>query len=184
MLLHLAKDAQLQLEAAAEAAAVEVDAASQDELLLRLPLLRSLFYEWLRMHGPAPFILLQAAEDVTFMGETFPPDPSVLFLLHTGHIGQTGSVGPDPGRFIARRWLEPDGSVRPLPPEVMPFGHGVRMCPGKDLPVLESLLTVAKLLQAFSLALAADHQDVGSITAFTQQPDRDMCIACTKRRQA
>jgi cytochrome P450 len=40
-------------------------------------------------------------------------------------------VGLEPGKFDARRWLESDGSVRSPPPDVvMPFGHGMRLCPG------------------------------------------------------
>ena len=148
MLYRLAKDMALQRDLAAEVAPLDIDALSMEELLRSLPRLHSFFYECLRMHNPAPAFDFQNAEDVTLAGHTYAPDASRIFLVMTGHISQAAEaeelgVGPAPGEFNARRWLEPDGSVRSPPPDVvMPFGQGMRLCPGKDLATLTLTLTL------------------------------------------
>ena len=187
MLYHVAKDAALQAELVAEVSPLDMAAASREGLLCSLPRLRSLFYECLRVHGPAPLLWFQNDEAITLAGRTFAPDPSRVFLLLAGYIGQAAEaehlgVGPEPGKFDARRWLEPDGSVRSPPPDVvMPFGHGLRLCPGKDLSMLESLVCVGRVLQVFALALPPGHPAVGTATQFTQEPDCDVCIAFNPR---
>ena len=132
--------------------------------------------------------MFQNEEAITLAGRTFAPDPSRVFVLLTGYIGQAAEaehlgVGPEPGKFDARRWLEPDGSVRSPPPDVvMPFGHGLRLCPGKDLSMLESLVCVGRVLQVFALALPPGHPEVGSETHFTERPDRDVNVVFTPRK--
>jgi hypothetical protein len=61
------------------------------QMLRSLPRLRSLFYECLRVHGPAPFLLFENTEDIMLAGQTFTPDPSRVFILLTGYIGQAQS---------------------------------------------------------------------------------------------
>ena len=49
--------------------------------------------------------------------------------------------------------------------------------------MLESLVCVGRVLQVYTVALPPDHPEVGSVSQFTQQPDRDVCIAFTPRPQ-
>lgn len=188
MLYHVAKDAALQRELAAEVAPLDMALLSMEELSCSLPRLRSLFYECLRMHGPADTLDFQNDfEDVTLAGRTYAPDPSRVFLVMAGYISQAAEaeqlgVGPEPDKFEARRWLQPDGSVRSPPADVvMPFGQGMRLCPGKDLAMLECLVCVGRVLQVFALALTPGHSEVGSQTHFTEQPDRDVNVVFTPR---
>ena len=58
---------------------------------------------------------------------------------------------------------------------VMPFGYGARICPGKDLATLEVIVGTARVLQRLRVSLpAGGHAAVGTRTAFTQEPDRDV----------
>ena len=83
--------------------------------------------------------------------------------------------------FDARRWLEPDGSRSPPPDVVIPFGHGLRLCPGKDLALLESLVCVGRVLQVFALGLPPGHPEVGTMSQATQEPNCDVCIGFNPR---
>ena len=65
---------------------------------------------------------------------------------------------------------------------MIPFGHGLRLCPGKDLALLESLVCVGRVLQVFALALPPGHPEVGSETHFTERPDRDVNVVFTPRK--
>eukprot|EP00968_Pinguiococcus_pyrenoidosus_P004354 scaffold295_cov257-Pinguiococcus_pyrenoidosus.AAC.2 len=60
MFYHLARDAQLQQDTRNEALAADLsDDLSFAEIIQRLPILRSLFQEVLRVSGPTPFLLLE-----------------------------------------------------------------------------------------------------------------------------
>ena len=189
MVYRLAKDKELQRELAAEVSPLNLAVMNMQELLDSLPRLRSFYYECLRVHSPTPCLDFENAEDVTLAGQTYAPDRSRTFLVMTKYISQAAEaeelgVGPEPGKFEPRRWLEPDGSIR-LPPAdvVMPFGHGARLCPGKDLAMLEILVCVGRMLQVFTLALPPGHPEVGSETYFTERPDRDVNVVFTQRKE-
>ena len=52
---------------------------------------------------------------------------------------------------------------------------------GKDLAQLASLVCVANVMKAFHLELPAGHPEVGTVTKFTQDLDKDINIVFTKR---
>lgn len=57
-----------------------------------------------------------------------------------------------------RRWIHPDGSARTPPPGAfLPFGHGVRVCPGSELAQLEALACAATILRDFELRWPDGH---------------------------
>ena len=47
--------------------------------------------------------------------------------------------------------------------------------------MLESLVCVGSVLQAFALALPPDHTEVGTVSQFTVEPDCDVCISFNPR---
>ena len=90
------------------------------QMLRSLPRLRSLFYECLRVHGPAPFLLFENTEDIMLAGQTFTPDPSRVFILLTGYIGQAQSPNsksiPNPNPNPEQRTLHNAHAAAGLPP--------------------------------------------------------------------
>lgn len=83
-----------------------------------------------------------------------------------------------------------DLTVSPL--LALGLSHGLRTRPekycalsfpaaGKDLSMLESLVCVGRVLQAFALALPPDHTEVGTVSQFTVEPDCDVCISFNPR---
>lgn len=150
-------------------------------------MLRCLFYECSRVDSVAPFLALEAREEVTLGGERFPKGTAFNPLM--GYVGRNalacehGIPGAQPERFDPLRWRGVDGTV--ITPKAdsafLAFGHGLRRCPGKELALFEAVVTVATLLRAFHFAPAPGHPPVGSITKFAQMPDRDILLVLTPR---
>ncbi|KAJ8600405.1 hypothetical protein CTAYLR_001443 [Chrysophaeum taylorii] len=177
MVKHLAEDPALQKEARVEARRF----ANRPDDFGTVPLLRSLFREVLRIEGPAAVLPLQnATEPVVIAGRTVDPR-EYAFVIPLRFLGKH-RLPPDekdPTNFDARRWVdrkEKDG-LRPWPKALMPFGFGVRTCPGKDLSELEALIAVCALLRRFEMTLVDDGKGPHKTTfAFTMIPDRDIYV--------
>lgn len=127
---------------------------------------------------------------VTLQGRTLlPPSQGgriaiscmVRYANCTDAAGRRAGIS-NPSQFDPRRWMLPDGSVRNPPMDgYLSFGHGLRVCPGKELSHLEAVVCVAHVLRAFSLALPDGHPKVKSHTKFTQRPDREISLLLTPR---
>ncbi|KAJ8600406.1 hypothetical protein CTAYLR_001444 [Chrysophaeum taylorii] len=177
MVKHLAEDSTLQEEARIEARRF----ANRPDDFGTVPLLRSLFREVLRMEGPVAVLPLQnTTEPVVIAGRTVDPNEYTLIvaLRFLGkHRLPPGEK--DPTKFDAWRWVdrkEKDG-LRPWPKALMPFGFGVRACPGKDLSELEALIAVGALLRRFEMTLVDDGKGPhGAKFAFTMIPSREIYV--------
>jgi len=192
MLYHLSRDEGLQSECAAEALSFDLEAASEPEIVAKLRTLRSLNIEVNRVQGPASFLIFEAAKGhtVTLCGRTIrPPEeegPMVICTMLT-YANRTREAGKrqgisDPGSFDPRRWLQPDGTVRqPHPDAFFSFGHGMRVCPGRELSNLEAIVTAAYLLRAFEIRMPKDHPEVRTATSATDGPDIPIHLLLTHR---
>ncbi|RYP53693.1 hypothetical protein DL768_001376 [Monosporascus sp. mg162] len=63
---------------------------------------------------------------------------------------------PDPDRFAPERWLEADELTLGMRyAQLIPFGHGGRICLGKALATMEIKLLIAKLYSKYETAMTA-----------------------------
>ena len=195
MLYELARDQALQSEALAEAEKLAAageeltsDGKLTSALLSSLPCLGSLFYETLRVRGPAPYLWLQARQPVTLLGRTYEASESTTFIPLTRYVGMSAEaealgVGANPEQFDARRWrrADPQG-VSKLPEVLMPFGHGMRRCPASDLALIESLTCCAAILRSMHLSIPADHPTPSStVSSFVQVADCEISLVAQPR---
>ena len=208
MLLHLAKDAELQQQCRVEASqwddaafarggskTSESTASNIERILTSLPTLHALFLEVMRCSGPLPSIFLSPHEDFTVCGSAFKGSnkTALTFIAATEFIHSlpTAAVhfGPHPERFDARRWLLEEGvRVRlEAAAKLLTFGHGPRICPGKDLAAIEALLVAALLLRTFTFRLPSvddenaaaremQTEPVGRVTGLVCGPDKDILL--------
>jgi len=183
MLKHLAEDQQLQEDCRKEAA----DVLSKDSFQTTLaagPLLSSLFWEVLRFKGAAYSIPLRNPDKpITIDGKVCEPN-EFTFVVPFHYLSTHGLVGvePDPFTFNARRWVAEDGtSLRDLPPQILPFGFGARVCPGKDLAQLEALVCVATLLRDFHLRFLGPPGPILNVFSVTMRPSQNIRIEFTPR---
>lgn len=155
LLYYMATEPDVAAELRSEADSVldggAVLAASADAQ--RLPYLTAVVNEALRLRSPAPFIYLEPNSD-SVLGDVRLPAGTPVFLL-TRHVATRDHHFRDPQRFDPRRWLDRDDEQQrsAAARAYAPFGAGPRICPGRQLALLECALVVSAVARRFELAL-------------------------------
>ncbi|CAM9800502.1 unnamed protein product, partial [Choristocarpus tenellus] len=137
------------------------------EVASSLTYCRAVVKEALRLRGPGPFLVLEPTEKYTTMsGKEVPTDASVFLLLRFAGTQETSFTrGKD---FVPERWIDAEcdaalsqeggeqgkKSAVHTPEADQSFGHGARVCPGRELALLEAVMAVAAIIHAFNVELA------------------------------
>ncbi|OEL28948.1 Cytochrome P450 89A9 [Dichanthelium oligosanthes] len=139
--------------------------ASEERLHHRLPYLRAVILESLRLHAPVPVIMRDVgADDAAVCGTpaASADGAPVLFVADIREIGRNRKAWTDPDEFCPERFLaggEAEG-VGPVPGpkeiRMVPFGAGRRYCPGVGLGMVHVGCFLAALVRVFEWALPAD----------------------------
>lgn len=137
----------------------EVDSVLGDDAVLSdhariadLPLLTAVVHETLRLKGAAPFVALAAARDQTLGEIQVPRGTPIFLLLRAVALRAPGLAQPE--QFDPRRWLNANSSARAeLARASMPFGAGPRVCPGRQLALMEAALAISALVKRHELEL-------------------------------
>jgi cytochrome P450 len=151
---------------AAEAASLDLGPAGAAASLPRLQYTRAVIDEALRLYPPAFSIVRQAKSADQAGGVAIPPRAVVLivpWVLHRHRL-----LWRDPDRFDPRRFLP--GADPPARFSYLPFGAGPRACVGAQFALTESVLVLARLVQAFRIELA-DDRPLLPLATITLQPD-------------
>ncbi|GAB9473894.1 Cytochrome p450 86a2 [Globisporangium polare] len=107
--------------------------------------------ETMRLYPTVPFDTKQAVEDDHLPDGTFVPAGTEV-LYNTWYMGRNNPIwGPDPLEFRPQRWLEM--TARPSPYELPVFQGGPRVCPGRNMALLEVKILIARLLKLFSVKI-------------------------------
>lgn len=118
-------------------------AAPRPEDLPRLPLLRAVIMEVLRLYPPAYALFLRRATcDAAMPGFTIRKGDLVQITPFAMH--RDPRWFPEPERFDPARFLDSEAT---LPKAYLPFGNGPRICIGQGFGMMEVCLVVASLLQ-------------------------------------
>ncbi|KZO99739.1 cytochrome P450 [Calocera viscosa TUFC12733] len=127
----------------------------------KLPYIDALVKEIVRWKPGVPMGLLHAAsEDFDYQGYVIPKGTNLIDNIW----GQTRdtSVYQNPEEFDPTRFLDGSGNLLPVTPDtrldLLGFGHGRRICPGKDFAVNGIFIACAYLLWAFRLEWPIDPQ--------------------------
>lgn len=157
----LAAQPALQEEARAEAlAALDGDV---ETLADRLPLLRQILDESMRLYPPAPRFDREAvADDRLRDAEVKPGD---LVSLWPWVMHRHRKLWDDPDAFDHTRFA-PEAKARLHKFQYMPFGGGPRVCVGARFAVVEALIILAHWLAARHFSVPAGYQPypIGSVT--------------------
>ena len=135
-------------KARAEAQTVLRDRAAGAEDVARLPLIRRIVEESLRLYPPAAYLARTAQARDTLLGrEVLPGDNVILpiYALHRHH-----NLWEDPDRFNPDRFLEPKRHDRFA---WLPFGDGPRICIGANFALQEAVIILSTLLARFRFSL-------------------------------
>lgn len=126
--------------------------------LARLPLLRRVVQEALRLYPPAWGVGREAVRELTLGGHRIPKGAQIFALPWVTH--RDPAWFPEPGRFLPDRWLPdaraPDGTPMARKEAYLPFGAGPRACVGAGFALMEVPLVLATLLGRWRVEVADD----------------------------
>ncbi|KAJ4803491.1 Cytochrome P450 84A1 [Rhynchospora pubera] len=162
---------QLQAELAST---IGLDRKVQDTDLDKLPFLKCVVKETLRLHPPIPLLLHETAEDCVVAGYSVPKRSRVMINVFA--IGRDKSAWKDADTFHPSRFNDTGDSAgkdfKGSHFEFLPFGSGRRSCPGMQLGLYGLELAVAQLVHCFDWNLPdgmkpseLDMSDVFGLTA-------------------
>jgi len=136
----------------------------------RLPYLDALASEAMRLHPVAPLIGLEANEDV-LAGDVMLPRGTWLTLLTRPPAVALENFA-EPTEFKPERWLagEPPAGAH-VRGAAIAFGSGPRICPGRQLAMLEMRVVLVTLLASFDIERVGQADDVRERFSFTMFPE-------------
>lgn len=132
------------------------------------PFLQAVAFETLRLRSTAPVLYLEANQDVALGGYQVVQGTALAIL--TRYLGLQEENFSEPERFDPERWMA-GCPVRGnhQAKNMLAFGLGPRICPGRALALIEIQMVMAMLCQNFELELVGD-ADVTERFAFTMRP--------------
>ncbi|XP_008944145.1 PREDICTED: thromboxane-A synthase, partial [Merops nubicus] len=111
-----------------------------------LPYLDMVIAETLRMYPPAFRFTREAAKDCVVLGQRIPA--GAVIETAVGHLHHNPDFWPEPEKFIPERFTEEAKKER-HPFAYLPFGAGPRGCIGMKMGLLETKITLLRILQKF-----------------------------------
>jgi cytochrome P450 len=105
--------------------------------------------EAMRLKPVAPFLPVEALRD-TVIGDIAVPAGTLVWCVMR-HDTMSEVHFPDAQAFQPERWLADSGEANNKRAS-MPFGAGLRTCPGRYLALLEIKIAMAMLLGSFDIA--------------------------------
>ena len=119
-----------------------------------LPFTERVVWESMRLYPPVYGFGREAVQDTEVMGHRIPKGWNVIMCQWVVH--RDPRFFPDPERFDPDRWA--DGLAQTLPRYAyFPFGGGPRLCIGNNFALLEAILLLATMAQAYEFTLDAEH---------------------------
>ncbi|HEY9801146.1 MAG TPA: cytochrome P450 [Leptolyngbyaceae cyanobacterium] len=134
------------------------------EALTRLPYLKAVCLETLRMCPPIPFAIRLLKQPWAFHGYELPAGVGIGTAIGVTHFNPT--IYPQPQTFRPERFLERQYS----PYEYLPFGGGTRRCLGAAFAVYEMQIVLGTILARHQLALTKQRPITPSRLGFAISP--------------
>jgi len=149
--------------------------AERLEMVSALNFTAATAHETMRLKPVAPVIVLQANEPKVIGDVAIPRGMIVATLMRRGSLDERNFERP--GSFEPERWLGPTGTGAPSTSRErisMPFGAGPRICPGRNLALLEISMLTSMLVRNFDIIdiRTADGSAVDEWLSFTMAPSR------------
>lgn len=121
--------------------------------LSKMPLLRGVFREALRLYHPVPMMLRETTCPEAFRDRTLPKGSQVV--LSPWHLHRHERLRDDPDAFDPERYNTVNGKTC-LRDAFIPFSAGARVCPGAGFAMIEGPLLIAAILRKYHVSMT-DH---------------------------
>ncbi|XP_053140833.1 sterol 26-hydroxylase, mitochondrial-like isoform X2 [Hemicordylus capensis] len=180
-LYHLSKDTAIQdalfLEVVGVVPKGQIPKA---EDLTRMPLLKAIIKETLRLYPVVPLNSRVAVEDVVLEGYHFPK--GTLFTFCHFILSRDETSFPEPNKFVPQRWLRKERASSHHPFSSIPFGYGVRGCVGHRIAELEMHLALARIIQKYEVRPSRQGDDVKPLARIVLVPERPINLQFLDRQ--
>ncbi|KAM5151910.1 LOW QUALITY PROTEIN: uncharacterized protein ACMZJ9_010195 [Mantella aurantiaca] len=182
-LYHLARDPQTQQALYQEVTnIIPGDRIPNAEDIARMPLLKAVIRETLRLYPVIPINSRVAVEkDITLGGYWFPKD--TLFGLNHYQISRDEENFPEAEKFLPQRWLR-DLRVKNNPFSSIPFGFGVRACVGRRIAELEMHLALSRMIRKYEIRPDPRGVEVSAMTRIVLTPSQPINLRFLDRKSA
>jgi len=161
----------------AEVDEVVGDGPMEIEHAKRLPFVRNVFRETMRLYPPITFLPRVAAEDTTIGTHRVKRGTMLMIAPWTIHRHLTLWKNPDrfdPDRFSPEREGEnPAGAY-------LPFGVGPRVCVGAAFATLEAALIIARLIRRYDFEVVSQ-EPVVPVARLTTRPLHEIMLRAKRR---
>ncbi|CAK9133975.1 unnamed protein product [Ilex paraguariensis] len=137
------------------------DIPTKDDIV-KLKTLSMILNESLRLYPPTVATIRRTKADVELGGCKIPRGTELLIPILAVHHDQA-LWGNDVNEFNPARFSKGVARAAKHPMAFIPFGLGVRQCIGQNLATLQAKLTIAIILQRFSLRLAPHYQHAPTV---------------------
>ncbi|KAE8782125.1 cytochrome P450 84A1 [Hordeum vulgare] len=167
---------------------VGLDRNVNESDLDKLPFLKCVIKETLRLHPPIPMLNHENAEDCVVDGYSVPRGSRVIINVFA--IGRDINAWKDPDMFRPSRFMAGEGEAAGVDFkggcfEFLPFGSGRRSCPGMALGLYSLELAVAQLAHGFNWELPNDMKpselDMSDVFGLTVPRATRLCVVPTPR---
>ncbi|KAK6123577.1 hypothetical protein DH2020_042680 [Rehmannia glutinosa] len=150
--------------------------------LEKMPYLKAVMKESLRLHIPSPLLVPhESTQDTKVMGYDIAAGTRIL--INAWAIGRDPSLWENPEEFRPERFLDSSIDYRGLHFELVPFGAGRRGCPGISFGLAVDELALAKLVHNFNFALPNGERDedldMSETTGITVHKKLSMLVIAT-----
>jgi cytochrome P450 len=162
----LARAPEAQARLAAEVAGRDLGPELAAETLPTLTFTAAVVNEALRLFPPA-FTMVRQARAADKAGEVAIPRGAVV-MIAPWVLHRHRRLWSEPDAFVPERFMP--GAPPPPRFAYLPFGAGPRVCVGAQFALAEATLVLARLIQAFHVAMA-DDRPVLPAPVITTQPD-------------
>lgn len=144
----------------------------------RLPFIKAVFKETMRLYPPITFLPRVAARDTVLDGRRVKRGTMLMVAPWTIHRHER--LWTDPARFDPDRFL-PGREEGIVPGAFLPFGLGPRVCVGAAFATLEAALFIARLTRRYDFE-AVDPAAVRPVARLTTRPRHEIMVRARPRR--
>lgn len=116
--------------------------------LEKMPYLKAVIKETLRLHPPIPLLVpRKAREDVRIMG--YDIAAGTMVIINAWAIGRDPVFWEEPEKFNPQRFLDSSIDFKGHDFQLIPFGAGRRGCPGIAFAIANNEIVLANLVRKF-----------------------------------
>ncbi|XWS24159.1 hypothetical protein CRYUN_Cryun28dG0076700 [Craigia yunnanensis] len=148
------------------------------EALQKLPYLRCVVNETLRLYPPAPVLLPHCSSEDCMVGEYEIPKGTLL-LVKVWAIHRDPSIWEEPTKFKPERF---EGTFEEKEVKYLPFGLGRKACPGATMGLRLVLLALGAAIHCFEWEkVGSDKVDMTPGTGIAMSKSRLLESLCCPR---